>query len=160
MNEMSIEITSLGKYRKILSKLTLYYEQKNYRDDSVMAEWCRECPDTQKVILLREKNEIVGWGMGKLHLKECWKKYCYYEDTCMVGIYVSKEHRGKGFGNVIGKTLFKEMKAEKFKRILVCMRTNSAKKMYTDLAKYIGAKRCPYKLPFTSSNATYKLIKL
>lgn len=157
---MYIQTDEIGSYKDELKTLTLTHEWKQQGMTiiglgSVMSQWLPFLPKNHKIVLAKENDTIIGWGVGNYY--DDWgKKY----NVCMVNIYVSPQHRGKGIGIEIGKQLFLLTKEQKYKRIIMNFSDPSAIKMYRKLSNFIGIKRQPFTPPSWWDSKEWKMIKI
>lgn len=160
---IDVSIEELGQYRNALKTYTITHEFKRKGSDSMMTEWLWTLPDSHKIVIGKQAGKLIGWACGDA----CdWKdtlgysEKIYGKSTYVVGIYILKDHRKRGYGFQLGKQLFTLAKEQTFKRIYMQFRTKSAGKMYSHLAEFIGAKRKPFTPPSMSHDKSWKLVKL
>ena len=158
---IDIILEELGPYRQTLKTYTITHEFKGKYGDSMMTQWLWQLPDTHKIILARTaKDNIIGWGIGTSYIDN-FNKRLFNARTCLVGIYILKEHRQKGYGYQIGQKLFDYVKEQRwYERIYMNFRTKGATQMYKKLCEYIGVKRRPYTPPSMEHDKSWKLVKL
>ena len=118
---------------------------------------------TKRVSLFaKENNNIVGWATRiKAPFYAIGDPSICKNKTALVCMFVKTEHRNKGYGYEIGKVLFKMVKEEGWKRIVMSFWTSGSTKTYKKLSNFLNVKKAPYSLPHTINKKTgWKLITL
>jgi len=66
-------------------------------------QWFEEHDLKYPILVAEEKGLIVGWASLSR-----WSGRCAYSDTAEISVYVKEEHRGKGIGRKLVKTILRE----------------------------------------------------
>lgn len=84
------------------------------RDEVEMAQWLENRDERYKVIVIESDGVIYGWASVNV-----FNSRCCYSGVGDISIYIEREHRGKGIGEILLDGLINVAKEQDFHKLVL-----------------------------------------